>query len=457
MNQALHRRTSSVAGAVVGALAVAGAYAATALSGTRSGIALALTATVGPVLLYVALFAPVTFPFGLYAFLVPMSSIINIASFGTLTRLLGAVSAVALLFFMLRTKRFSEPHRGLAVWILLYLWMGASVFWAIDPTTALQQLPTALQLFGLYIVISMLRIDLRTLQQVVAFVVAGGAIAGCYLLYLHGHGGANFQGRLWLRNDSVDLNPDFFSAALVLPAGLALSGGLWARGFGAKIVWMGAFAVILVTMMLTGARGPELGLAAMILYLLIRDRHRWQVAIVSGVLLALGAAVAGADFAARWARATAGGGAGRTDIWRIGLLAFKEHWLFGAGYANFPFAYDHAFIHVFEPFYTNWHRVSHNILLGYGVDLGIVGLLLLLAGWVTEFRLLRRIDASDPRYPLRLSLESVLIALFVTGIFADIMTQKFLWLAFMLVVLTRNASAASASVPLSTETAAYHA
>jgi hypothetical protein len=180
---------------------------------------------------------------------------------------------------------------------------------------------------------------------------------------------------------------------------------------------------------------------------LIRDRHRISLAIVTASLTILALGISGPGYLARWALAQQNGGAGRVAIWKVGWLAFKQNWLFGAGYGNFPFAYDRAFINVFESFYAEWHRASHNILLNAAVELGVIGLVLLLLAWYGQFRLLRFIPEGDVRYPLRLALEGTLIALFVSGLFADIMIEKYVWLAFMLVVLTRNAAPVAAAQP----------
>ncbi len=94
---------------------------------------------------------------------------------------------------------------------------------------------------------------------------------------------------------------------------------------------------------------------------------------------------------------------------------------------------------MYEPFFAQWHRASHNIILGGGVELGVIGLSLLLLAWFGQFRMLRGISETDERWPFRLAFEGSLIALFVSGLFADIMIQKYVWLAFMLVAFTYNA------------------
>jgi exopolysaccharide production protein ExoQ len=440
---AAKRRANSIGLLLIAACALIAAYASVALSGTKTGTALSLIVTIGPALLYAALTAPLAFPFGLYALLTPFDSILSLPQFGTLTRLLGLATGAAMLFFMLRTRRFGEPHPNLVYWLLLYLWMGASMFWAIDSQTSLELLPTAVQLLVLYIVVSMFRLDVRGLRVAVGAVVAGGILGAIYGAYLYHSGAAALQDRLWLRTDTSQLNPDHFAAALVTPISLAVVAAFWSRNLFVRAgAYMGVL-VMLYAVVLTGSRGAELALVVLLVYLMIRDRHRVQLAIVTVLAAVLAFAGTGGGIVARWGSAALNGGAGRTDIWKVGWIAFKQNWLFGAGYDNFPFAYDRAFIQTFQPFYANWHRASHDILLGTAVELGVVGLTLLVLAWWGQFRMLAPIGEDDVRYPLRLALEGALIALFVCGLFADIMAEKYVWLAFMIVALTANATAAT--------------
>lgn len=438
----------TVALAILAGCGLIAAYAIAALAGTKTGAVLALATTVGPFLLYLAIVDPVFFPLGLYALLTPLDNILNITAFGTVTRLCGAAAACALLFYMLRTRRFGSVPRETVYWILLFLWMGASIFWAIDAPSAEQLLPTMIQLFALYLVVAMFPLDLRGLSQVAAAVMAGGILAAAYGVYAYHSGQAVFAGRLEIQADNAVLNPDHFGASLLLPMVLCIVAFLWSRSAGVKFVTIMGAAVLLAAIELTGSRGAWLGAAAAFIYLIVRDPHRWKLAFIG---VALGIAAVGlsgpSSFFSRWALAVQNGGAGRVSIWQVGWLAFKQNWLFGAGYGNFPFAYDRAFIQTFQSFYANWHRASHNILLNAGVELGIIGLALLLFAWWGQFRLVSHITPSDPRFPMRLAVEASVAGLFVCGMFADIMIEKYVWLAFMLVVLVRNTRALPAEVP----------
>jgi O-antigen ligase len=244
--------------------------------------------------------------------------------------------------------------------------------------------------------------------------------------------------RSYLRTENLFWNPDFLATALILPLLIAVSGMVWSRDRVTRFLSFLAVCAIMPSMILTGARGPELGTLAAVAYLIVRDSHRWKLASYFSGLAAIAGIVFAPTLASRWSEAFAHGGAGRTDIWRVGWVAFKNNWLFGAGFNNFTQAYNQVFLQVFQPLYVGWSHVSHNILVGNGVELGIVGLALLLFGWYTQLRTLHSVDEQDARYPVRLCLEAAVIGLFVSGLFADIMVVKFPWLAFMLINLTRN-------------------
>lgn len=421
--------------AATGALA---AWANVALAGTKTGLGLAVALTLGPALLYGAIVSPTAFPFGVYVLLVPLSEVLTLPAFGTVGRLLGGAAAGALFLYMLRTRRFMDPPRSLAAWLMYFLWAGASLLWAIDPGRSWEILSTSLLLFGLYIIVSMFPIKLAQLQSMVFATVAGGVIAGCYGIYLY-MTGVNIANRLALSADNTTGDPNHVAASLILPLALAIHVLFWHRSVFVRFLMLCSSGVLLATIVLSGSRGAMLGVVALVIFLIIRDPHRRVIAMAGGVLAIAGAALAGPMLIQRFGQATINGGAGRADIWHVGWVAFTQNWLFGAGYENFAFAYDRAYMQVFQPFYTNWHRAPHNIFLGNSVDLGIFGLALIVIAWVSQFKMLNFIQATDTRYGLRLALQASVIALIVVACFSDIMISKYTWLLFMMIALTRNA------------------
>lgn len=436
-----NRRATALGFGIVLLLGLVAAYASILLSGTKTGAVLALGTTIGPALLYVSIVAPLTFPFGLYAALVPLDGLLGFTQVGTLTRIVGLAAAGAMLLYMLRTKKAVDAARQTMFWVLFYLWAGASMFWALDPAVSQLMLPTELQLFALYLVAAAFPVNLRGLQSIVAITIASSVAVAAYGVYAFHSGGLTTTARLAISDTTGGLNPDHYAGAMILPIALAIAGLLWSRSLWVRTGCALAIVIMLWAVELSGARGATLGLGALFIYLLIRDRHhRVQLVTLAAVGCALVLAIAGGSMIARFAEASVNGGAGRMDIWHVGWLAFKNNWLVGAGYNNFPLAFDQSFLQVSQSFFTKWHRASHNILLHTGVELGIVGLALFVMAWIGQIRLAIAISPNHLLYPMRLATEGALIGLFVAGLFADIMTQKYVWLGFMLIALVRNAA-----------------
>ena len=139
------------------------------------------------------------------------------------------------------------------------------------------------------------------------------------------------------------------------------------------------------------------------------------------------------------------GGAGRLGIWRVALVAFSRHPILGAGAGNFSIAYNDAFLSV--PAFSAMKIVEaahftiapHNNLVWIGVELGAVGLVAFLYAWWKQFRALRVVPERSDLYPLRVAIEGAIIGQFVCGFFLGTLIYKYLWLAFMLAMIVRNA------------------
>lgn len=447
------QRATAAGVAIIAVLGVLAAYAEAVLGHTKTGVALALILTIGPPLLYAAIVRPIVFPFALYAILTPFDTLLVFSQLGTMSKILGLASGAAILFYMLRTKRFGEPPRSAALWILYYLWATASAGWAIDEPSSLQILQISWALLGLFLIMTMFRIDLRRLNIAAWAVFGGGLAAALYGLYYFHQSGTELGAlgnRLWIQSDTSQINPDHFGNALLLPIALALIATLWSRTLTARLFTGASLLTMLAALVLTGSRGATLGLLAIVVFLLVRDRHRIQLLALSAAGLIGVLALTGGSLLQRFSESVTTGGAGRVSIWQAGWLAFKDNWFWGAGYGNFPFAYDRVYIHVFQLLNAQWHRAPHNIILGSAVELGIVGLGLLLAAWIGTFKLLSPIDETDARYPIKLAVQAAIIGLFVAGMFADIMITKYVWLAFILAALTYNAAPERSRVPIYT-------
>lgn len=196
-------------------------------------------------------------------------------------------------------------------------------------------------------------------------------------------------------------------------------------------------------------------------FILQRKRRQVSAALALAlVVIALSVAVPGAfDFL--FGRAVSGlgtGGAGRTEIWAVGLSILLSAPLLGVGFGNFPLAFTPYAISqanvgsvVADTLYAG--RGAHNVVLGASVETGILGATLLLA-----FGALAVWQRSGGREinVIRVAL----VSLFVQALFLDILFQKQLWLllglAFGLSAAERirqsepnHAASASRAVPQS--------
>jgi O-antigen ligase len=438
-----------LAAAIIMPCALVAAYGAIALAGTKTGVALAVLAVLGPIAAYAAFTAPLVFPFCLYILLVPFDNLLDLQSFGTVTKLLGVLCGAAVVFWLIRTRRYVVPDRAVAAWLVFVLLAGVSVAWAIDPVAVATPTMTLAELFVLYAVLAFAPTGTKTLKIVVQTVILSGAIAAAYGAYVFYHGADLVAGRLFLATSSGNgtrtyIDPNHFAASLLLPIALALVTVVESRRVAAQLFATACLVVMGAGIASAGSRGSVVAIAVMIAYLLIRSRKRLLLGSVgiAGIGIAF---VSHASVVQRFARAAATGGAGRLEIWKVGLLAFERHPLFGVGFGNFPLAYNQFYVSASLTQYFHWNQPPHNNLLWAAVELGIVGLLVFLYAWWAQFHSLRLISPNDPFYPVRLAVEAGLVGLFVASLFLGTITYKYLWLAFILVALVRNAWIANGS------------
>ncbi|MBV8720842.1 MAG: O-antigen ligase family protein, partial [Candidatus Eremiobacteraeota bacterium] len=413
-------------GGIVAALAVS------ALSGTKTGFILAILAIFGPAFAYFAIVAPLVLPFGLYVGLVPFDNLLSVSAFGTLTKFLGAVSGAALILYLLRTRRALMPGPSLFLWAALTVWAATTAFWALDSQLVFAQVGTLLELVVLYAAISVFPADRAAVRWTMFAVIVGGIAAAAYGAYLF-HNGTDiyYGGRLRITTDTGAIDPNQFAAAMLLPVALCLTWLLHTRKLFVGIANAAALAMLLLGVTLSASRGAVLAICLMVVYFLVRSRNRLRLL----AFMAIGALVAAplstqSQLWERFGEALTTGGNGRMSIWRVGVQAAKQHWLLGAGFGNFPLAYDRVFLQTAHLNWADasWHRGSHNLLVGASVELGLIGVALLIGAWAAQFFMLRDIGSEDPEYPERIALEATVIGTFFAALFLDVMTFKYVWL-----------------------------
>lgn len=386
-------------------------------------------------------YRPMIFPFAFYLCAVPFDNLLQTGS-GTITKYLAVFSALVVMVVMADRRRVLAPPLALGIWGLLLLWCIMSMSWSQDASQGWPLLAQILQLFGLYAIFSIARIRFRELQAFAGAVVGGGVISAVYGVWLYSHGsGVIANGVSNVRLNIVFgthsfINADHFAGALILPIALALVAALRPVSL-LKMFALAALGPLLYAVLLSASRGSAIAIAAMWLYLLIVYRQRLQLALGAAAALAASAVVPNVWL--RFADPTQGDAGGRFGIWAIAYQSFLHHWLIGIGSGQFRLGYSEAYLSVSLTRNIHaWAEDSHNLIAGTAVEIGVIGLGLMLWAWYGQFRIARMVPSTSAHYELRIALEAAVIGLFIVAMTADVMWYKYLWLAFMFGVFVRN-------------------
>jgi O-antigen ligase len=374
---------------------------------------------------------PVVSTFGLYAFIIPFESVTALSRTGgaTLPRLLGLLAAVVLLTAGLVERRFSRPPLASLWWGLLMVWAILSVAWAIDPDHALQRLNTPISLFLLYLIAVSVKPSRKELYYVCLLVVAGGvaaAVAG-YLFGVELGPRGIHRGRLVVGDQAS--NPNSLGAVLILPLALAAAGVVGSRNLMQKLLSIGAVCVIGAGVFITMSRGALLSIAVTMLVFVYRSKVRWQSLVAVAMLLAMAVALPQAYFerAGKVFTGEDATGAGRTRIWKEGIEALGQFGIFGAGHGNYTLTYNLSDDHA-----LGGGKGAHNTYLAAWVELGIPGLVLLLAALGTYLWTLRKATRENAGVLLP-AIEAAAFGILAGAFFADRLWSKSFWLLWILV------------------------
>jgi O-antigen ligase len=204
----------------------------------------------------------------------------------------------------------------------------------------------------------------------------------------------------------------------------------------------------------TESRGALIAFAVGVLYLIVRSRRRWQLISLATVVSVVIVFIPGVI--ARFSDPTAGDASGRYQIWHVGFAAFKHHWFAGHGFGMFMPAYQSAFLEFSQPA-VGMQRIQmpHNIVVEFAVELGLIGVALMLYAWWSQFRTLREIGPQEGGwFDARLAVEATTLALFVSALSLDLLTFKYLWLAISAAWILRAAYRTTAPLRASNGTLA---
>ena len=386
---------------------------------------------------------PVITTFGAYAFLATsFDSIAFLEGAATLTRPAGIMAGGVLLVAGLMERRLTRPPMA-AVWFGLFmLWAAASAVWALDLNVHSFALRRALSLFILYFAAVCFKPTRKELYWVCVLTVLGG-VAAAAAGYLFGlDEGAQGRGRIVVGDR--ESNPNALGRTLLFPIALAIAGFVASRGTVRKAAAAVCVGAIGVGLFISMSRGAVVAMVVAIAVLLYRTRARKEILGATLVLLALTAAMPD-RFYDRMTSVFTGEdttGAGRTGLWELGLeAALGGFGIFGAGLGNTTEVYSLYVV-------TNHHGFGvHNTYLSLWIELGIVGVALMLAVFASHLLAARKTRAAGHGGLVLAATEAACFGVLASAMFADYLWTKSLWLPWILLTWAIHAERKSATGP----------
>jgi O-antigen ligase len=405
------------------------------------GVKLAALGVIGAAVGALLYARPLLFPLCAYIFAVPFDTLLQTGP-GTITKFLGLASAAVMVIVLTDRRRVLGAPAAAVPWIAYLAWSVASYMWSAVPMYRNELLSANIELFAIFLIAAMIRIGERELWFILGAALAGGTAFAAFGIWIFRSAPSTISGsgseRLAIQlNTSSYVNADHFSAALIMPIALGLVAMLHFKGW-RKILCAAALLVLFGGAFVSGTRGSFIAIVIMWVYLMIVNRRRIEL-----IAIAAAGLLASIAFPNVWIRFTdpgQGEAGGRYAIWGIAWDAFRQRPLFGIGADQFRIAYSQSYLaNAHGTLITRWVQDPHNLIVSNAVELGIIGLVLVLAAWFFQFRIVSAIPRSSPLFDARIAIEAGTLGLFINSLSVDLMFYKYLWVAFMLGAFVRSA------------------
>jgi O-Antigen ligase len=416
------------------------------LAGTAIGLAAALALAIGPIAVPMALARPISALLVLWAALVPFDSVFAHGGVGPVEKLLGTAAGGAAILSMLIRRRGFAPPLSAGMWSAFALLAIASLWWAREPDYGVIGMQQFVGLLLVGVALSMMPADKTDLTALFCGIVGGGVAASVYALVLFAKTGHP----LFIGASQTLIDHNHFGAALLLPLICATMAAISSANNWVRALCAVASYTCLAGMGVSQSRGAMIAFGVTVIYILWRSQRRWRLLPWVASLPILLAAIP--NVVSRFNDPSAGDAAGRYEIWQIAFAAFKHHWFAGTGFGTFTQSYQAAFLD-FAQSHSTAQRVQnpHNLIVEIAVELGVIGLPLVLFAWWCQFRALKIIGVGSGWADIRITIEAATIALAIMTLSLDLMQFKYTWLIFYSTWIVRaayvNAASRQASVP----------
>jgi putative inorganic carbon (HCO3(-)) transporter len=416
------------------------------LAGLLAGIdgRLAIAAALGIAFAYVAI-TDLSLGLALFTFL---GFVVVVPNFAGETLSIIKLAAVPLLLSWLALvsregssqRTFFGVHPAISLVMLLFIaWTTLSYVWAEDQNAVLNSVfRYGLAMILVFVVFTAVQKE-RDVKLIVGAMILGAVCAAAYGFLNPGGGVEGTQDRL----SGTLGNANELADALVLGVGLA--GGLAAvtKPPLMRLAIIGAGAVCLISIPLTGSRGGLVALAAMLIAAMVLARGKRLALTVVTLLLLLGmvgyvATAAPQGNRERFLNPGSGGGTGRIDIWTVGVRMISANPVTGVGSGNFAVSSIHYLLRPGslpnDQYIVDDPKVAHNMYLEVLAELGppgaILFLTLIIFGLGCSIAALSRFRRSGQRHmqALTTSIAVCLIGLLAGDVFASGQYHREIWL-----------------------------
>jgi len=383
---------------------------------------------------------PVVTTFGIYALLATSLDTLPLLTAGaSLTKPVGVLAGGVLLAAGLVERRLVRPPREALFWGGLLVWAVISTGWALDPSVTIRRLPTILSLFFLYLAAVSFRPSRKEFEWVCALTVIGGALAAGlgYMFGLTENAvGTAARGRLVIGD--LQSNPNALGRLLILPLALAIAAFVGLRTTLQRIAAIGLMILIGLGIFISMSRGAIAATMVMLSVLIYRARARSKILVAVMLLVALSATLIPPKFYERLGERLGmvlsgedATGSGRTEIWIVAVKSLERFGILGAGLGNFDEMYR-------RDVFFQGAVGAHNIYLMVWVELGIVGLIIMIIAIATHLSAARNARKRGHGGPASRAVEAACIGILVASAFSDQLWTKTFWLAWTLLAWSNS-------------------
>jgi O-antigen ligase len=339
-----------------------------------------------------------------------------------------------------RRLRFGAPELLLAIFSLIVLTSSVNAFL---PSTSYDKL---LIYFAWVLIYLLIANAVDTEERFLVFMLS-------FLLYSFKM--SQFGTRSWAQDGFVFRDwgttgaPGFFQNSgefgiqmcIFLPLIVAFILGLgdrWPRWL--RLTMWGVAGTAVIGIIASSSRGAFVGCAAVVLWLLVKSRHKFRALLATLALVGLVYAITPAEMKTRFQdMGTDKTSVSRTTYWKHGLEIMRDYPVLGIGYANWP---------EYHAIKYGVRALPHNVFLEAGAELGYSGLaafvaLIMSTFWInrrTRQLAKRRADGGRFIFFMAHGLDGAMVGFLASGFFITVLYYPFFWINLAMTVALNNAA-----------------